>query len=200
MSIKIENELINNINMVYINENLVPSKKEYKFNTLPGDFDEKSNLIKALYIAINSNYLSSKMNLNLATSIPVIHANYDLSNKLGNKIISDLEIRIENIEKEYNEYFSDPNTFLQISKKFSPSKTAVNGLNFVNKDEETNLCNNEQPDEILNVFRIVYYLINEDFSDVPQNELIENLIYNIMPKLGVDNLSKIVKLILQSIY
>ena len=89
---------------------------------------------------------------------------------------------------------------MKISKKFSPSKTAVNGLNFVNKDEETNLCNNEQPDEILNVFRIVYYLINEDFSDVPQNELIENLIYNIMPKLGVDNLSKIVKLILQSIY
>jgi hypothetical protein len=68
----------------------------------------------------------------------------------------------------------------------------MNGLNFVNKEEEGNLCTKQQPEEILNVFRIVYLLINEDINSVPQNKLIDNLINQIMPKLGVDNLSKII--------
>ena len=77
-----------------------------------------------------------------------------------------------------------------INKQFTPSKTAQNGLNFVTKDEEHNLCKKEQPEEILNVFRLIYILINEPYTQIPPQKLIENLTSGIFEKLGAENLSK----------
>lgn len=72
---------------------------------------------------------------------------------------------------------------------FLPSKTAQNGLNFVTKDEETNLAVKEQPEEILNLFKLIYIILNEDYSSLESNTLIQNLVQNIYPKLNVENLS-----------
>ncbi len=82
-----------------------------------------------------------------------------------------------------------------IIKQFTPSKTAQNGLNFVTKDEENNLCKKEQPEEILNVFRLVYILLNEPLINIPPQKLIENLTTVVFEKLGVENLSKRIKLL-----
>ncbi len=42
-----------------------------------------------------------------------------------------------------------------ISKQFIPSKTAQNGLNFITKDEESNLIKKEQSPDIINVFKFI---------------------------------------------
>jgi hypothetical protein len=77
-----------------------------------------------------------------------------------------------------------------LTKQFAPSKTAQNGLNFVTKDEEANLCQKQQNEEILNVFKLIYIFINEDYSNIPDDQLISNLTNNIYPKLGIESLSK----------
>ncbi len=73
-----------------------------------------------------------------------------------------------------------------------PSKTAQNGLTFVTKDEEANLCKKEQPEEILNVFRIIYTIINEKYDHLEPGRLIDNMVNTILPKIQVENLSKII--------
>jgi len=85
-------------------------------------------------------------------------------------------------------YQHDETVDAQISKLFTPSKTAQNGLNFVTKEEESNLVKKDQPIEIINIFKLVYHLLNEDYSDLPQNQIISNLLTNIFPKQKVDNL------------
>jgi len=60
----------------------------------------------------------------------------------------------------------------------------------ITKDEETKLVKKEQPNEILNVFRAIYIVINESYDGILPNSLIENLINKILPKLKVENLSK----------
>lgn len=77
-----------------------------------------------------------------------------------------------------------------IVKQFTPSKTAQNGLNFVTKDEENNLCKKEQSEEILNVFRLVYILLNEPYSQITPQKMIENLLTVVFEKISVENLSK----------
>ncbi len=110
------------------------------------------------------------------------------------KILSDhlenLDKEIKGIENLYSKYFNDLTVEALMNKQFTPSKTAQNGLTFVTKDEENNLCKKEQPEEILNVFKIIYTLINEKYDEIPPQKLIENMIINILPKIKVDNLSK----------
>ena len=76
-----------------------------------------------------------------------------------------------------------------INKTFNPSKTAQNGLNFVTKEEETSLATKEQPEEILNIFKLIHIIVNEDYEQIKPDELIENLTKNIFAKLNVENLS-----------
>lgn len=62
-------------------------------------------------------------------------------------------------------------------------------MNFVTKDEETNLASKEQPEEILNIFKLIHIIVNESYEELKPNELIENLTKNIFTKLNVENLS-----------
>jgi hypothetical protein len=78
----------------------------------------------------------------------------------------------------------------QINKQFNPSKTAINGLNFVNQTEEQNLIKKEQPIEIINVFKLIYILLNENYEEIEDNKILENLITKILPKLKFESLSK----------
>jgi hypothetical protein len=78
-----------------------------------------------------------------------------------------------------------------VTKPFAPSKTAQNGLNFVTKDEESNLSKKEQPNEIINIFRLVYMIVGEEYEQFSPNQIISNFITNLLPKLKADNLSKI---------
>ena len=78
----------------------------------------------------------------------------------------------------------------QVSKAFTPSKTAQNGLNFITKDEELNLSKKEQPNEIINIFKLIYMIVDEEYEYIPQNQIISNFIKVVLPKLKGENLSK----------
>jgi hypothetical protein len=78
----------------------------------------------------------------------------------------------------------------QVNKVFAPSKTASNGLNFITKEEENNLMKKEQQNEVLNIFRCIYIIINESYVGIPSNKLIENLIIGIFQRRKIENLSK----------
>lgn len=113
---------------------------------------------------------------------------YDKKNLLQEKI-KFYEEKLNKIEDENNKYFDDPTVSYLLTKVFTPSKTALNGLTFVTKDEENNLCKKDQPEEILNVFRIIYTIINENYTHLEPNKIIDNLIHTILPKIQVENLS-----------
>lgn len=81
---------------------------------------------------------------------------------------------------------------VQVSKPFTPSKTAQNGLNFITRDEESNLSKKEQPNEIINIFRLIYMIVDEEYEYLPQNQIIYNFIQVLLPKLKGENLSKII--------
>jgi len=103
-----------------------------------------------------------------------------------------LENRIKIINlNPLSRYLTDNTLESLINKQFNPSKTAQNGLNFVTKEEENNLLKKDQPEEILNVFRLIYILLNEDYKDITPQKIIENLNTKIFARMGVENISKI---------
>ena len=71
------------------------------------------------------------------------------------------------------------------------SKTAVNGLNFVKKEEENNLLKKEQNEKIVDVFKFFYILLNENYESLAPNKIIEYFMLTILPKIKVESLSKI---------
>ena len=78
-----------------------------------------------------------------------------------------------------------------MNKQFIPSKTALNGLNFVKTLDENDLAKQELPEELILMIKLIYLLIAENYEILtPSNDLLQNLILNIYPKLQVDNLSK----------
>ena len=105
--------------------------------------------------------------------------------------VCQMEKKLSALEEENCKYFTDPTIVSLINKKFSPSKTAQNGLTFVTKTEEENLWKKDQPEEILKVFRIIYLIMNENMEEIAATELIGNLIKNVLPRIQIENLSKI---------
>ena len=90
-----------------------------------------------------------------------------------------------------NNFIQDPQIKEAIYKNFNPSKTAQNGLNLVKTLDENELAKKQQPEELIILFRLIYLLIGEKYEMIiPQNDLLQNLIINIYPKLKVENLSK----------
>ena len=76
-----------------------------------------------------------------------------------------------------------------LNKKFIPSKTAQNGLNFVTKEEENNLLTNELPDEIVNIFKLIYLYLDESFDHLDGQKLIHYLVNTIIKKYNCENFS-----------
>jgi hypothetical protein len=77
------------------------------------------------------------------------------------------------------------------SKTFAPSKVAMSGLNFFNKEEEMNLATKENsPEEILNVFRLIFIMLNENVDNVHPNKYIDYLVTEIFPKYKIESMSK----------
>lgn len=165
------------------------SKKIHEGKKLPGDLESCDKMTKALYLVANSDVLDLKYRYLISTSIPKIKENFNFKNLISRKIFY-LEQSLNKLDADYAKYFDDPTVSYLISKMFNPSKTAQNGLTFVTKEEETNLCKKEQPEEILNVFRIIYIIINEDYEVIQSNKLIDNLINVVLVKIKVENLSK----------
>jgi hypothetical protein len=71
------------------------------------------------------------------------------------------------------------------------SKTAVNGLNFVKKEEENSLLKKDQKEKIVDVFKFFCILLKENYEDLPSNKIIEFFMLTILPKYKIESLSKI---------
>ena len=78
-----------------------------------------------------------------------------------------------------------------MNKTFLLSKTALNGLNFIKREEEQSLVKKEQPEQVLDVFRFLLILSNEKYKNLKGNSLKEEFYDKIFSKYKLDNLSKI---------
>lgn len=214
-SVKNNENLSTNIKQVKIEETNPPQKEitgevneptlisvpkpNYKPKTLPEDFEKQKNTIKALFISVNSNFLNCKLRFMLATAIPKIKANFNFKILIPD-IIKEIQTKVNLIDDKYGKYLNDPEVLSKIKQNFIPSKTATNGLNFISKEDELNLWEKEQPEKILNIFKIIYLMLGEEtdieIDDLPGNKLTEHLITVIMPKLGINSLSKYINKIL----
>ena len=157
---------------------------------LPEDFLGSEKTTQALYLTTISPFLDNKLKYIFYASIPKIKNNFNMKALVEEKVCQ-MEKKLSALEEENCKYFTDPTIVSLINKKFSPSKTAQNGLTFVTKTEEENLWKKDQPEEILKVFRIIYLIMNENMEEIAATELIGNLIKNVLPRIQIENLSKI---------
>ena len=74
---------------------------------------------------------------------------------------------------------------------FSPNKTAKNGLMFISKEDEKNLIENEQPEEIIIIFKVVLLLLEEDISKIENNKILQYLFVDIFQKYKVENIQNL---------
>ena len=101
--------------------------------------------------------------------------------------IQEIEKEIEPIKKEFDAY-QDVNYYIQ--KDFMPTKTAVNSLVFITREEGLNLIKKDNlPKEIGDLFKFIYYIIDVEFEENwTTNQLIENLMNVVFPKFGVKDI------------
>ena len=89
------------------------------------------------------------------------------------------------LEEAHKEYLKEDGLQDYLDKEFVPSKTSQNCLNYINKEEERKLCRLKNDEEVVNVFKVIYILLNKNIDELP----IESLINNIIPKMGIKSLS-----------
>ncbi len=140
------------------------------------------------------NILLEKKFLTLKQKYSLVIAHRDLSHlhktELAKIAYKNLSLKISEIEESHSIYFNCLTVQNLLKKTFAATKTAEHGLSFIKKDDEVNLCNIEQTEDIIHVFKLIYILIDEDTVGIEKENLIENLISNIMPKYNIVNLSK----------
>lgn len=62
-------------------------------------------------------------------------------------------------------------------------------MNFIKKEEEANLNKKEQPDSIMDLIKFFLIVINEDYENIPNQKLLEELFDKIYTKYKLDSLS-----------
>jgi len=64
-------------------------------------------------------------------------------------------------------------------------------LNLVTKEEENKYCTNNQPIEIINIFKFMYLLFNKSYEGLEEKQIISKFIKEIMVnELNKKSLSK----------
>ena len=81
----------------------------------------------------------------------------------------------------------DLNTF---SKPFRYTDQTFIGIKKITEQEEIDLCCKVPSKEIINLFTIIYIILEESYLQIPTANLIINLAQIIMPKLKIYSISK----------
>ena len=68
------------------------------------------------------------------------------------------------------------------------------GIKKITEKEEIDLCSKVPSKEIINLFTIIYIILDESYLQIPTSSLIINLSQIIMPKLNVYSISKFILL------
>jgi hypothetical protein len=143
----------------------------------------------ALNLSIMSGFLEPREKLRLITSCEEIYKKTGVGS-VAKLAIDKMTLRVNYYEDTYSIYLNDANVKTLINKTFLPTKTAEHGLSFIKKDDELNLTKNWPGDDIIEVFKFIYVLIDEDLEEIVPDDIIENLFNKIMPSLGYTNISK----------
>lgn len=147
----------------------------------------------AIDLTIRSGFLEKKQKYKLITHSEEIYTKTGL--KILSKYVLDrMTIKVNYLEDTYSVYLDDPKVKALMNKQFTPTKTAEHGLSFIKKEDEIKL-KNFQEEDIIEVFKFIYVLIEESFDEIEPEYLIENLFHYILPKLGCGNISKLYKFI-----
>lgn len=102
-----------------------------------------------------------------------------------------MERNIDTLNKYLNKHCSNLEIEKLLSNCFAPSKTAQNCLNFITKTEEDTLQNIQEINcDIVNMIKLIYLMINENFDNISNEDLVSNLFLEILPSHNVDSLSK----------
>ena len=116
------------------------------------------------------------------------------THKILNDYSHHLNNRISHWEKYLSKYFcnTSKSSGTNTSKTyFVPSKTAQNGLNFFTREDEKKLAEEELSSAHLDVaFKIIFILLKQNYDSV-ETSLPRYMIQSVLPKFGVDSLSKI---------
>jgi cell division protein FtsI/penicillin-binding protein 2 len=165
-------------------------KKSHTFTKLP-------KLSRFFYIMAKSDLLDIKQRLQFRRMNKCVSREYPHS-KLLTDYLGFLKQIIPKSEKEIklfilSHHVSDENL---LKTRFKLSKTAQNCLNFLTKQEEDELLQlfnqnkSEIPALLISIIKIIYILINYDYTNIPNNMLLDNIYTNIFKQFNVDRLSK----------
>ena len=133
-----------------------------------------------------------RLKIKLINSFPALYRLYPIKTIiLENKIF--LESQIKNLEKYlYTQYkiFDGSNINFE-QGNFIPSKTAINNLNFIINSDEEKLKNfNIENGTLIDIIRIIYILIEENYENIPKIDLMKNLFKIMNKKLKMNQISK----------
>ena len=142
----------------------------------------------ALNLAIISGFLEPREKLRLIISCEEIYKKTGVGS-VSKLALDKMTLTVNYYEDTYSIYLNDANVKALINKTFIPTKTAEHGLSFIKKEDEINLTKNWPGDDIIEVFKFIYVLIDEDLEQILPEEIIENLFNKIMPRLGYTNIS-----------
>ena len=145
-----------------------------------------SKILSCLYICVKDNFLTEKEKVKLIISNKILY----LHEKNNLQKIKEAYEKEKEKEKEKNE------TNIKNKNKenciFIPSRTALNSLIFVTKEEISNLKNNTSV-EIGLIFKLIYIIIDENYNEnITTSKLIENFIKVVLLKFKVKDLKNLI--------
>ena len=162
------------------NKIIIPPKKINAYIIPEIDFQNKN--LQALYFSLYLNYFDINKKIKIIFSQPKLFKQFSTKN-LFHELYSNIEKEFIEISKFLLKY--DMN---KISIPFSPNKTAKRGLTFITEENEKNLIENEQPNEIIIIFKVVLLFLEEDISNINYNKIIKYLFIDIFQKYQVKNI------------
>ena len=149
---------------------------------------KNNNALFNIYLVVKGKYLTNKEKFKIITENPTIYKCFEnnVSFLLDEKK-QNLKSKITELEAFLNNY-GDLETYLK--KEFAPSKTAQNSLVFVKKEEiEKIIKKGDIETEIINIFKLLFYLFDVPFDENLQNgNLLNFFIQEVFDKNNVKDL------------
>ena len=181
MNEKIENKINNNNeiigkdkNKLLQNEQIKQIKKEEK----------KNKYIECFICLLKSGFLLPKKSFYLTTYSNQILSKFPLKELIKNTILN-----LENNYNKLNIYISKYN-INQFEEPLKFNEKSIEKLNLISQNDEINLCSKSQPFIIINLFTILYIILDENYLEIPTKTLIINLYQTIFPKFKIKSISK----------
>lgn len=194
----INTNIVKKVNRIQKNNNLKKEEKSSKNNNEERltkieeegganaiEFEE-DKYKKAFCLALRSGFFSIDFKISLVFNTPFLYHQFTKKSLIEEKIKY-----IKVILKKINNFISahDPSIF---NKDFQFSSSAISGMNLIKKEDEIALCKKTQPKEIINLFTIIYIILNENYFKIPTQSIILNLEKTILKKYEVASIKDLI--------